>query len=140
MNIEEAIKDLGNELTELTGDNYAKIARLEKCIEARAVELDVISDALEERMEKLEQEVQNTFVFTQGFHKGQQLRIKTLENALADTCCDHELLMRLVIRIGYDVQAHNLDLYPYTVIGQREYDAAMHDAEGAPVTREDCVP
>ena len=50
------------------------------------------------------------------------------------------LLTHLVKRIGEDLDAHcehtyheSSDLiYPYTVAGQREYDAAGHEAEGAP--------
>jgi len=56
------------------------------------------------------------------------------------------LLMELVERMGRDLDVHyadrvahgegSLDGYPYTVIGQREYDAAMHEAEGPDPTRE----
>jgi len=98
VNIEEAIRDLGNELAELTGDNYA--------------------------------------------------RIKKLEDALADARRDHADLVGLVERIGRDldgyitadygtfVAASPASRYPYTIPGQREYDAAMHEAEGPPETRE----
>jgi len=53
-----------------------------------------------------------------------------------------ELLTRLVVRMGRDLDVHyadraahgegSLDGYPYTPIGQREYDAAMLEAEGPP--------
>jgi len=87
LNTEKAIKDLGNELAELTGDNYA--------------------------------------------------RIRKLESALADV----HLLVKLVQRMGRDIATTEarhgyVFKYPYTIIGQREYDAAMHDEEGEPETME----
>jgi len=86
VNIEEAIRDLGNELAELTGDNYA--------------------------------------------------RIKKLEDALADARRDHADLVGLVERIGRDLATALGARNSYTIPGQREYDAAMHEAEGPPETRE----
>jgi len=69
-------------------------------------------------------------------------RIRKLENALADARRDHADLVKLVERMGRDLDVHyadrvahgegSLDGYLYTIIGQREYDAAMHEAEGAP--------
>lgn len=69
-----------------------------------------------------------------------------LENALADASRDHVLLTRLVERMGRMVSTltewycnegplegpHIESSYPLTVIGQREYGAAMHKAEGKP--------
>ena len=68
-----------------------------------------------------------------------QLRrhVVVLENALADARRDHELLTRLVERIGKDFDVHCNETchepggplyWPYTVEGQREYDAALHSA------------
>lgn len=85
MNTEEAIRNLGNELALLTGDNYARIAKL--------------------------------------------------ENALADARRNQADLVELVERMGRDLDEHCMVgflSYPYTVISQREYDAAMHEAEGPP--------
>ena len=78
-----------------------------------------------------------------------QLRrhVVVLENALADARRDHELLTRLVVRMGWSFAAHRINdwahtaadqgaKYPYTIAGQREYDAAMHEAEGPDPTRE----
>ena len=57
-----------------------------------------------------------------------------------------ETLVRLVERMGRDVVALEGKLikrgligpiFPYTIIGQRHHDAAMHEAEGPPPTRED---
>lgn len=77
-----------------------------------------------------------------------------LENALADARRDHALLTRLVKRMGgglaallkqYDdgeewdherVMEDAKIAWPYTPIGQAEHDAAMHEEEGAPETRE----
>jgi len=74
-------------------------------------------------------------------------RIAELENALADARRDYILLMRLVERMGKAVDTltewycndgallwggHIDTAYPLTIIGQREYDAAMHEAEGPP--------
>ena len=46
-----------------------------------------------------------------------------------------ELLTRLVERMGDDLGVP-WQGYEYTISGQRERDAAMHDAEGEPETRE----
>jgi len=68
-------------------------------------------------------------------------RIKKLENALADARRDHALLVRLVQRMGREFlptdgsvsdRTGHRSSYPYTIPGQREYDAAMHEAEGPP--------
>jgi len=67
-------------------------------------------------------------------------RIRKLESELADARRDTELLTRLVERMGEDLYAHCEDTWdeasdlicPYTIAGQRQYDAAMHEAEGAP--------
>jgi len=59
-------------------------------------------------------------------------RIAELENALADARRDHILLMRLVQRIGADLATALGARNSYTIIGQREYDAAMHEMEGPP--------
>lgn len=82
-----------------------------------------------------------------------QERVRTLENALADTRRDYELLTRLAVRMGRDLEnmAHRYDgLVPfnsadpgpphepinsgwsYTVIGQRQRDAELREAEGEP--------
>lgn len=46
------------------------------------------------------------------------------------------VLTRLVERMGCDLNTFwwgdNMPDYPYTIIGQREWQAAQHDAEGAP--------
>jgi len=86
-------------------------------------------------------------------------RIAELENALADARRDHADLVGLVQRMGRDLlemgSRYDRFLVPrdcgpdsgppwepidggwtYTLIGQREYDAAMHEAEGPPETRE----
>ena len=67
-----------------------------------------------------------------------------LENALTDARRDHELLVRLVVRMGEEFRRHRLQSitttthpdivprYDLTIASQREYDAAMHEAEGAP--------
>jgi len=116
LNIEKAIRNLGNELAELTGDNYAKIR-------------------------KLEQNVQNHCIFAKGFREGQQLRIQGLETTLADARRDHTVLVRLVERMGRELchkalTGHLETTHPYTIIGQREWQAAQHDEEGGPETRE----
>jgi len=67
-------------------------------------------------------------------------RLAYLESELADARRDAAVLTRLVERIGEDLDAHcektrheASDLiYPYTIASQREYDAAMHEAEGPP--------
>ena len=64
--------------------------------------------------------------------------MRILENALADARRDNTDLVKLVGRMGRDLDGHCLVgfareyRYPYTIIGQREHDAAMHEAEGAP--------
>jgi len=72
-------------------------------------------------------------------------RIAELENALADARRDIALLQRLANRHGKDFAGHCLNsrahpeivaAYPHTIPGQREYDAAMHEMEGPPETRE----
>ena len=51
------------------------------------------------------------------------------------------VLTRLVERMGRDFAGHEAEewvrypiwtAYPYTISGQRQLDAAMHEAEGAP--------
>jgi len=65
-------------------------------------------------------------------------RIRKLENALADARRDHSDLVKLVERMGRDLDSHCMTgfareyRYPYTIIGQREYDATMNEAEGTP--------
>jgi len=49
VNIEEAIRDLGNELAELTGDNYVRVKKLEDALaDARRDHTDLVG--LVERM------------------------------------------------------------------------------------------
>ena len=66
-------------------------------------------------------------------------RDEQLKNALEDARRDHAVLVKLVKRMGYDLDGYitaeygAAGRYPYTVSGQREYDAAMHEAEGEPV-------
>ena len=71
-----------------------------------------------------------------------QLRrhVVVLENALADARRDHELLTRLVVRMGRDISEK---LWwdagwagGYTIADQRQLEAEAHDAEGEPETRE----
>lgn len=55
------------------------------------------------------------------------------------------VLARLVVRMGRDLHIYwygegRCPGANYTIAGQREYDAAMHEAEGPDVRREDCVP
>ena len=62
------------------------------------------------------------------------LRLERLER-------DNALLTRLVERVGQTFNWNELEhgkvsRYPFTLIGQAEHDAAMHEAEGPPVTRE----
>ena len=70
-------------------------------------------------------------------------RIEVLENALAATRRDHELLTRLVVRMGETVailewHSNNgqgligISDVPYTPAGQRQRDAELHEAEGPP--------
>jgi len=79
-------------------------------------------------------------------------RLAGLENALADARRDHAVLVRLVERMGEivailaarddsleqfasgDIDVSDLlsPAYEFTIIGQREYDAAMHEMEGPP--------
>ena len=51
-----------------------------------------------------------------------------------------DTLVKLVVRMGCDLNTHwwgdNMPDWPYTIEGQREYDAAMHEAEGPDPTRE----
>jgi len=69
-----------------------------------------------------------------------QEQVRALENTLAATRCHIDVLTRLVERMGCDLNTFwwgdNLPDHPYTLIGQRQYDAAMHESEGAPPTRE----
>ena len=98
---------------------------------------------------------EDTAVFNLGEIRklGQRVDGKTdaLAHALADARRGHADLLRLVERMGRVLEEHKARerphrfpylrlLYPLTIIGQREYDAAMHDAEGPDVRREDCVP
>jgi len=74
----------------------------------------------------------------------QEKRLATLQDTLADARCHLALLTRLVERMGRDLDGYiNADYgtfedvnpasrYPYTVAGQREYDAVSGEAEGPP--------
>lgn len=96
------------------------------------------------KIEELEKEAKRRTGILEGLADNQGQVV----DQLADARCDHAELVRLVQRMGRDLDTHCADTmheatdlqYPYTIIGQREYEAAMHDAEGPDVKREDCVP
>jgi len=70
-------------------------------------------------------------------------RTERLGRMFADSERAGVLLTRLVERMGHDlavIAGEGWGNKVYTLIGQAEYDAAMHDAEGPDVKREDCVP
>ena len=58
--------------------------------------------------------------------------LRKLKDALDDVRRDHAVLVLLVERMGADLATALGARNSYTVIGQREYDAAIHEAEGAP--------
>ena len=62
-------------------------------------------------------------------------RTGRLENDNVAQAKHIELLTRLVERMGCDLFWYGyagVEDHDYTVAGQRQYDAAMHEAEGAP--------
>jgi len=98
---------------------------------------------------------EDTAVYNLDLIRKLKKRVGRLENDNVAQAKHIELLTRLMERIGRAVDAladwhdkENLELicddvapvlndgYFYTPAGQREYDAAMHEAEGAPPTRE----
>ena len=93
----------------------------------------------------------NEYRYAQAMERISKLekRIEATSSALSTGLAAIITLTRLVERMGRDLAGHEAKswgcypiwtAYPYTLAGQREYDAAMHDAEGPDVRREDCVP
>uniref|UniRef100_A0A6M3XCB4 Uncharacterized protein n=3 Tax=viral metagenome TaxID=1070528 RepID=A0A6M3XCB4_9ZZZZ len=111
--------------------NLDLIRKLEKRVEdlqARVGLNEYRDEAIQERVRRLEREIEEI----------SRLGCGDLENVLADARRDHSDLVKLVERMGRDLDSHCMTgfareyRYPYTITSQREYDAAMHEAEGAP--------
>lgn len=131
--------------------NYQRIRQLERRIEVRHKAVE----KLEKRITESDTEATGWIESLQEVNGAMRSDIvllmqhcTQLEHTLSDARRDHAVLVRLVERIGLNFDAHvavsghvaRRPRYIYNLVGQREHDAAQHDAEGAPVTREDCVP
>ena len=124
--------------------NLAEIRKLE----ARLKEMDAeaigwieaeqaVSGAMRSDVVQLEQQIV-------GLECELERRAVRMKHKLAASEKTVALLTRLVERIGLNFDAHaavsghaaRRPRYIYNLVGQREYEAAMHDKEGKPETRE----
>lgn len=131
----EAAAEHRQKLVKRIGDLERRSGRLEKCVAEDRIgdeAMVMAGEAISMRITLLRERCDGM--------------ADALADALADARSDHELLTRLVGRTGEAVQALTewweaeapeeyesiKPKYSYTLIGQREYDAAQHDAEGPP--------